>query len=158
MYKQRHMELGGKNVISHFTFTPPLIAASNLEGQGCFIFPINTEGKVYRQDGRTEVKSDQGVLMKCGAYVNKWENLDDTKSAEVIILRLYPEVIAANLQGSNFGLSYMGKDNLRAFYESRHHETKNKNMASVRIMYATREKDREDGNVLSLPVRHSMAW
>ncbi|MEL7004208.1 MAG: AraC family transcriptional regulator [Bacteroidota bacterium] len=95
IYEQRHMELGGVKVISHFTFTPPLVAASNLDGHGCFIFPINTKGNVYRQEGKTNVKSDEGVLLKCGSYVNKWSNADENKLSEVVILRFYPELIRA---------------------------------------------------------------
>ena len=97
VYKQRHMELGGTKVISHFTFSPPLIAASELEGHGCFIFPINSTGEVYRQDGKTSVQSGEGVLMKCGSYVNRWENLEKGGASEVVILRLFPELLKANL-------------------------------------------------------------
>lgn len=87
------MKLSGKAVISHFTFHPPLIAASDLENEACFIFPINTEGKLYRVHDKTHVQKDQGVLMKCGTYINKWYGLDPSKVAEVLILRLSPEVM-----------------------------------------------------------------
>ncbi len=90
---QKHMKLSGKAVISHFTFHPPLIASSDLKNEACFIFPINTEGKLYRVDGKTDVYKDQGVLMKCGTYINKWYGLDPSKVAEVLILRLSPEIM-----------------------------------------------------------------
>ena len=96
---QRHMELGGKTVISHFTFKPPLVAASDLENQACFIFPINTKGNIYRQQGKTEVETGQGVLMKCGTYVNKWHQINAEEEAQVVILRLLPEVVEAALDG-----------------------------------------------------------
>jgi len=97
IYEQRHMELDGVKVISHFTFTPPLVASSNLHDQGCFIFPIHTEGKIYRRDGKKEVRSDQGALLKCGTYVNKWEHIKVGQPSEVVILRFFPEVIRENL-------------------------------------------------------------
>ncbi|PRX54002.1 AraC-like DNA-binding protein [Flagellimonas meridianipacifica] len=96
--KQRHLELGGKAVISHFTFSPPLVAASDLDNSACFIFPINTKGSLYRADGKTKVDESQGVLMKCGTYVNKWYGTAEDKVAEVVILRLHPEVMQSILQ------------------------------------------------------------
>ncbi len=90
---QRHLELGGKAVISHFTFSPPLIAAADLDNTACFIFPIHTRGNIYRADGKTEITNTQGVLMKCGTYVNKWYNTDENAVSEVVILRLHPEVM-----------------------------------------------------------------
>ncbi len=98
---QQHLELGGKVVISHFTFTPPLIAIADLDNMACFIFPINTQGNLYRADGRTEVTSSQGVLMKCGTYVNKWESIAEQKVSEVVILRLHPEVMQKILESTN---------------------------------------------------------
>ncbi len=97
---QRHLELSGKAVISHFTFTPPLIAAADLDNMACFIFPIQTKGSLYRADGKTEVSSDQGVLMKCGTYVNKWEGIDEKKVSEVVILRLHPDVMQKVLEST----------------------------------------------------------
>ena len=95
---QRHITLEGRIIISHFRFTPPLVASSELQGQGCFIFPIGARGTVVRQDGNTQVSSEQGVLMKCGTYINKWEGTLDDEPAEVVILRLFPETIADSLE------------------------------------------------------------
>ncbi len=97
---QRHLELGGKAVISHFTFTPPLIAAAHLDNMACFIFPIQTQGNLYRADGKTQVSSSQGVLMKCGTYVNKWEGIDEDKVSEVVILRLHPVLMQKVLEST----------------------------------------------------------
>ncbi|MEW7292409.1 helix-turn-helix domain-containing protein [Aquimarina sp. 2304DJ70-9] len=91
--KQRHMELGGKAVISHFTFRPPLVAAADMTNEACFIFPIQTQGNLYRVDGKTQVGKNQAVLMKCGTYVNKWHGITQDQVAEVVILRLFPEII-----------------------------------------------------------------
>ena len=95
---QRHMKLDGKAVISHFVFKPPLVAASDLDSQGCFIFPVNTEATIYRQDGKTELNMNQGVLMKCGTYVNKWNNISGKEKSEVVILRLFPEMVESVLE------------------------------------------------------------
>ncbi len=100
---QRHLELGGRAVISHFTFSPPLVAASDLGNSACFIFPINTKGSLYRADGKTEVSEGQGVLMKCGTYVNKWHGTTEDKVAEVVLLRLHPEVMQSILESEAIG-------------------------------------------------------
>ncbi|MEL6251402.1 MAG: AraC family transcriptional regulator [Bacteroidota bacterium] len=99
---QRHMELGGQQVISHVTFEPPLVISSELDRHGCFIFPINTSGEIYRQDGKTKVEADQGVLMKCGTYVNKWNHPENADlPSEVVILRFYPQIIEAAIDAKN---------------------------------------------------------
>ncbi len=90
---QKHLEIDGKAVISHFTFSPPLVAASDLDNSACFIFPIQTKGNLYRADGKTEVSEKQGVLMKCGTYVNKWFGIGKNEVSEVVILRLYPDLM-----------------------------------------------------------------
>ncbi|MEO0528369.1 MAG: hypothetical protein AAFZ89_14145, partial [Bacteroidota bacterium] len=98
---QRHLELHGKAVISHFTFSPPLIAAANLDNTACFIFPIRTKGNLYRADGKTEVDNMQGVLMKCGTYVNKWYNMEEEKVSEVVILRFHPKLMEQLLSNTD---------------------------------------------------------
>ncbi len=107
---QRHIEYEGQAVISHFKFEPPLVAASELSGHGCFIFPLNTRGDIYRQDGKKSVAEDQGILMKCGTYVNKWEGVKEGSPSEVVIIRLVPEVVetiseikTAKLLYANYG-------------------------------------------------------
>ncbi|WP_422858876.1 helix-turn-helix domain-containing protein [Flagellimonas sp. S174] len=97
---QQHLELNGKAVISHFTFSPPLVAAADLDNTACFIFPIHTKGHLYRADGKTSVAEKQGVLMKCGTYVNKWHNIQEDIVAEVVILRLHPEVMTSVIDAS----------------------------------------------------------
>lgn len=90
--------------MSHFTFTPPLTAVSDLQNEACFIFPIDTEGNIYRRDGKIKVKPDEGVLMKCGTYVNKWSTIADKNVAEVVIIRISPRVIEAISESRAFEL------------------------------------------------------
>ena len=95
---QKHLSIEGNAVISRYAFEPPLNAVSNLKDEACFIVPIDSKGSLYRTDGRTDVETGQGVLMKCGTYVNKWYGTDDRSAAQVIILRLNPELLAGVLK------------------------------------------------------------
>jgi len=54
---------------------------------------INVQGKIYRQDGHKEVKEKEGVLMKCGQYINKWRSMDANQNSEVVIIRLLPNIL-----------------------------------------------------------------
>ena len=90
---KRHILFGGEAIISHFQFKPPLVASGEMKNEACFIFPINTMGDTFRQDGKQKVTDSDGVLMKCGPYINKWEAVDEKKNAEVVIIRLLPDVL-----------------------------------------------------------------
>jgi len=109
---QQHLKIQGEAVISHFTFKPPLVAMAMLESLGCFIVPIHSKGKLYRADGGTDVGENQGVLMKCGTYVNKWYGNQENQTAEVIILRLRPLLINTVL-GSNQTVALSNQKNGR---------------------------------------------
>lgn len=91
--ERRHIYLANAPIISHFAFRPPLIASSDMKNEACFIFPINAQGKIYRQDGNKEVTEKEGVLMKCGQYINKWRGIDATQNSEVVIIRLLPNIL-----------------------------------------------------------------
>jgi len=73
------------------------------------------------------------------------------------LLQTLDSVIIANLEGTNFGLSHICQDRLRAFYEDQKHKTWRQGMASMKIMYASQKENTEGGNVLSLPTQHHMA-
>ncbi len=91
---ERHILLDKNPVISHFSFSPPLVATADLKNEACFIFPINAEGNIYRTDGKKTVKTNNGILMRCGSYINKWESVDKSKDAEVVIIRFLPEILS----------------------------------------------------------------
>ena len=92
------MRIGQQVVISHFAFRPPLVVTAELEQEGCFIFPIRTSGTIYRPASRQAVDVQQGILMRCGQYVNKWQGIQ-REQAEVVVIRLFPKLIEEMLQG-----------------------------------------------------------
>lgn len=95
MIKSKHqIRVKDRAVISHFSFIPPLKISADLENQACFIFPINLEGVIYRTDGKKEVGKEEGVLMKCGTYINKWQAIDPTQNSEIVIIRLFPDILS----------------------------------------------------------------
>ncbi len=95
------MEISGKAVISHFTFSAPLIASSDMQNEACFIIPLNAFGDVFRYNGKASITEKQGILMKCGTYINKWEAIKKASPAEVIIFRLFPDLLTSILDSSS---------------------------------------------------------
>ena len=87
------MLFGKEAVISHFEFVPPLDVIGNMDNEACFIFPVNSVGNVYRQDGCKQVGESEGILMKCGPYINKWNATVKGKNSEVVIIRFLPEIL-----------------------------------------------------------------
>lgn len=98
LINRRHIFLKNKELISHFSFKPPLAVSSELNNEACFIIPINAVGKIYRQDGKKDVSQNEGVLMRCGHYVNKWGAINDGEIAEVIIIRFFPDILNSILE------------------------------------------------------------
>ena len=98
---KRQILFGEEAVISHFEFKPPLVATGEMKSEACFIFPINTVGSSYRQDGVKSIKTGEGLLMKCGPYINKWESINYSTNSEVVITRLLPELLKNILDHDN---------------------------------------------------------
>ena len=64
-----------------------------MENEACFIFPLNGHSTLLGRDSKVEISSEEGVLVKCGRYINIWHNKKDDSPNDVVVIHLHPEVI-----------------------------------------------------------------
>ena len=92
MVLQRQIfELGEKRVFGRIIFEPPYKANSSMEEEARFVYVVNGQSKLYSPNGRTDLKTGDGFIMKCENFVNNWEPNLDGSPTEVVVLQLYPD-------------------------------------------------------------------
>lgn len=91
--KHQHFDLLQKTVLERVVFEPPLKAASAMHNEACFLYAVNGESLLYGPSETQPLKSQDGVVMKCGTYLNNWVKCTDGNQCEAIAVHFYPEVL-----------------------------------------------------------------
>ena len=95
--QRQHFDLNGRAVLERFVFRPPLEVAGSMDGEACFILP--QRGRLTAHNGRERfaVGGGQGLLMRCGNYLNRWRAAGTEARVETFIIRLYPDILRSVL-------------------------------------------------------------
>lgn len=91
--QHQHFNLFQKAILHRFVFRPPFRVPYSMVNEACLIFTVNAKGKVYGATEIKEVDRNEGVLIRCGHYINKWSNLKNSEISEVIIVRFCPNIL-----------------------------------------------------------------
>lgn len=91
--KNDYFEIGGKPILYHVVFKPPLRVLESMEDEACYIFSVNGRANIHGPLEKVSLNSREGALMKCGKYVNKWIRSENQHYTEIFIIKLYPELI-----------------------------------------------------------------
>lgn len=81
------------SVLERHRFSGHLRLPKIMPDEGCFIFSINGAATIYSHDETYRVGGNEGILMKCGHYLNEWHPLPNRQSSEILLVRLYPELL-----------------------------------------------------------------
>jgi len=90
---RQHFDLLDKVVLEHVIFHPPLKADGSMHDEACLLYSINGSSILY---GSTEVnglKPNEGVIMKCGNYINNWLPSEKEEPYEAVAVHFCPEVL-----------------------------------------------------------------
>lgn len=93
IHKHQHFDLLQKVVLERVVFEPPLRANSSMHNEACFLFAIKGQSHLYSSDEHYSFKSSDGVIMKCGSYLNNWYDADGEGPAEAVAVHFYPDVL-----------------------------------------------------------------
>ena len=91
--KYQHFDLLDKIVLEYVTFEPPLKADKMMHDEACFIYAVQGASVVYGGTEKHHLQTDEGMLMKCGSYVNNWHRSAETQPYEAIVIHFYPDVL-----------------------------------------------------------------
>ena len=91
--KHQHFEILQKTVLERLVFNPPLKADGTMHNEACFLYAVNGNSKLYAATEKQGLKSSEGVVMKCGNYLNNWQKSGTDEPSEAIAIHFYPEVM-----------------------------------------------------------------
>jgi AraC-like DNA-binding protein len=91
--KHQHFEILRKTVLERLIFNPPLKADATMHNEACFLYAVKGNSRLYSATHKEDLKSNEGVVMKCGTYLNNWKKSDANEPFEAIAIHFYPEVM-----------------------------------------------------------------
>lgn len=91
--EHQHFDLSDKPVLHRFKFKTPLRLPVTMDSEACFIFAVDGKANIHARIETKEVTKDYAVLIKCGRYINKWKEQEDSRTSEAVIIRFYPEIM-----------------------------------------------------------------
>jgi AraC-like DNA-binding protein len=91
--KHQHFEILQKTVLERLIFEPPLKADGTMHNEACFLYAVNGNSKLYAATQQEDLNSSEGVVMKCGNYLNNWKKSTTDEPTEAIAIHFYPEVM-----------------------------------------------------------------
>lgn len=93
----QHFDLFEKIILERMVFIPPVKFMNSMNNEACFIYNVRGKSMVFGNEYKTYQKGGEGVLLKCGNFVQKYCNPSDQKDkqAEAIAIHFYPEVLKA---------------------------------------------------------------
>ncbi len=82
-----------QEVFFHMTFRSPARMEDHMYDAPCFIYALNAEGSVASPVGQTPVQQEEGALMRCGSYINKWSAVQPDGKVEIIVIKLIADLV-----------------------------------------------------------------
>ena len=89
----QHFDLLGHVVLEHLIFQPPLKANGSMEDEACLLYSINGNSLLYGETETNALKPKEGVIMKCGKYINNWLSSNNEEPIEAVAIHFCPEVL-----------------------------------------------------------------
>lgn len=91
--KYKNYQLDNFTVFERVTFAPPFKPSVTYEQEACFIYSLSGNGISYGGLDSDRIVTGESVLMKCGSFVNHWQNTDDGDPCEIIAIHVTPEIL-----------------------------------------------------------------
>ncbi len=92
--KHQHFDLLNKVVLERVVFKPPIKLNAAMHHEACYLFAVKGKSKLFSVTESVNLDTGQGVLMKCGNYLNSWHESElEDEEYEAIGIHLYPEII-----------------------------------------------------------------
>jgi AraC-like DNA-binding protein len=91
--KHQHFDLLNKTILERAVFKPPLKAKEMMHDEACFLYAVQGTSTIYGGTEQHRLQSDEGVLMKCGSYINAWHRTASDQPFEAVVIHFYPEII-----------------------------------------------------------------
>lgn len=91
--KHQHFDLLEKVVLERIVFKPPLRAIGEMHNEACFLYTRNGQSTLHSATETYPLSANEGVIMKCGNYLNNWATSLDDEPYEAVAVHFYPDVL-----------------------------------------------------------------
>lgn len=91
--KHQHFDLSQMIVLERVVFQPPLRADASMHGEACFLYAVNGQSILYAATDQDTLRTCEGVVMKCGQYINFWQPSQGEEPFEALAVHFKPEIL-----------------------------------------------------------------
>lgn len=89
----QHFELQEKCILERIVFTSPLKKSNVMQDEACFLYTVNGQSSLYGLDQKVELSSNDGVVLKCGSYLQDHYQTINNKPYEKIAVHFHKEIL-----------------------------------------------------------------
>ncbi len=87
------LDLFDKPVFEKAIIVPPFRMKAVMANEACFYYVVTGDAAVISTHGRLPLEEENGIVLKCGTYLNEYLGGIDAKPCEAIAVHFYPEVL-----------------------------------------------------------------
>ncbi|MEM9001638.1 MAG: AraC family transcriptional regulator [Bacteroidota bacterium] len=80
-------------VFERVLFAPPFKPNVTYDKEACFIYSLSGNGISYGGLNRDKIFAGESLLMKCGSFVNHWQNTKHNAPCEIIVIHVTPDLL-----------------------------------------------------------------
>ena len=89
----QQLDLFNKKVFEKAIVEAPFRIVGDFPNEACFYYLVEGEAEIYAPVERIHIKSQEGLVMQCGTYLNEFLSSQEGKYCEAIAVHLYPDVL-----------------------------------------------------------------
>ncbi len=91
--EHKTLELFEKQLFEKAIVSAPFTIPQSMPNEACFIYVIDGNLDVFSAIDRTNVCSEEAVLMKCGNYIGQFSRRKKAANYHAIVVHFYPEIL-----------------------------------------------------------------
>lgn len=102
MIKSHHsFKIQEKTILERAVLIPPFSVNNVMPDEACFLYTIRGKSRVFGPSQQLDLESNEGIVMKCGTYLNKWlQTTSEPEPCEAIAIHFDEEIIKKAFEGS----------------------------------------------------------
>ena len=91
--EHQRLKLYDKPVFEKAIIVPPLRMEAPMANEACFYYIVSGKATVITASGPVHLKEENGIVLKCGNYLNDYLCAKEIEQCEAIAVHFYPDVL-----------------------------------------------------------------
>ena len=89
----QNFDLFEKSIFEKVILDPPFMGSSLMPDEACFIYAVRGQAMARSATDSTHFETAEGVVLKCGNYLNEWLKTSEGETCEAIAIHFYPDIL-----------------------------------------------------------------